>query len=129
MADNTFAAFDPLFWSFHAIFDRFFKGWIRETDKVVQWSSNFPQRPFIEDCASPINLDEGLVYSITTLGSMVGNAKRLRCSYGIPVSPDCVYPADRIEKKPVPVILVPRINLIMIITPLGSTNEECRVLP
>ena len=42
------------------------------------------------------------MYSITTLGSVVGNAKRLRCSYGIPVSPDCVRPygSDGEETSP-----------------------------
>ena len=86
MADSTFAAFDPLFRSFHAIFDRFFEGWIRETGKDVQRSSRFPPRLPIEDCASSINLDVGLVYGLTTLGGMVSNTKSLGYLYGIPVN-------------------------------------------
>lgn len=77
MANNSYAAFDPLFWSFHANFDRIFETWIR-THETQEWSSTFPLRPF-KGRDGPITLIEGdpNTYEYTNIGDMVVNSKAL----------------------------------------------------
>ena len=43
---------------------------------------------------------------------MISKMMSLGYSYGTPVSPDYIRLADQVEKKPVPVILFPRIDRI-----------------
>ena len=49
MANNSFAAYDPLFWSFHANFDRIFETWLRtKASSSIAWEHT-PLRPFVFD--------------------------------------------------------------------------------
>ena len=85
MANNSFAAYDPLFWSFHSNFDRIFENWVRANDEATQWSSNFPLRPFVgRDGHITISEDDKFTYHYTTIGNMVVNSKALGYSFAPP---------------------------------------------
>ena len=93
MANNTYAAYDPLFWSFHANFDRLFEQWIRKNEKTVQWSSNYPLRPFlIQDGNVVADEHNPHVYGYTTIGDMVKNSKTMGYTYDDPPGQDYVKP-------------------------------------
>ena len=85
MANNSYAAFDPLFWSFHSNFDRIFENWVRENDDGTEWASNFPLRPFVGR-DGPITVAEGdkFTYHYTTIGDMVVNSKVLGYTFAPP---------------------------------------------
>jgi hypothetical protein len=110
MANNSYAAFDPLFWSFHANFDRIFEGWIRKNDQT-EWSSNFPLRPFIGR-EGTITVSEGdkYTYRYTTIGNMVINSKALGYTFAPPGNPDYNPPPHKISMAVAPMILFPNVK-------------------
>ena len=107
MANNSFAAFDPLFWSFHANFDRIFETWLRTHEEQV-WTSNFPLRPFKgREC--PIEVIEGdpFKYKYTNIGDMVRNSKSLGYTYGPPGNPDYSVKKEDLSLAIAPIVLFP----------------------
>ena len=66
MANNSFAAYDPLFWSFHANFDRIFEKWVRQYGDKQTWTFATPLRPFVISIkqatpTTPIEVDVSVV--------------------------------------------------------------------
>jgi hypothetical protein len=110
MANNSYAAFDPLFWSFHANFDRIFEDWIRN-NSTTEWSSNFPLRPFVGR-EGPITVDEGdkFTYRYTTIGNMVISSKALGYAFAPPGNPDYSPPAENLSHAIAPMILFPGVK-------------------
>ena len=105
MANNSYAAFDPLFWSFHSNFDRLFETWIRAHDKTQDWSSNFPLRPFIgRDGNITAAEGEKFTYRYTTIGNMVINSKALGYTFAPPGNPDYDPPAHKISLEKAPIV-------------------------
>ena len=51
MADNTYTAFDPIFYSYHANIDRIAASFMRSRPEQ-QYSSNFPLQPFVDRIAA-----------------------------------------------------------------------------
>ena len=107
MANNSFAAFDPLFWSFHANFDRIFETWLR-THEEQDWTSNFPLRPF-KGREGPIDIIEGdpFTYKYTNIGDMVRNCKTLGYTYGPPGNPDYGVKKEHLSLAVAPIVLFP----------------------
>lgn len=112
MANNSYAAFDPLFWSFHANFDRIFETWLRKHDTDAQWSSNFPLRPFVGR-EGVIEVSEGNphLYQYTTIGNMVMNSKALGYTYMAPGKPDYEPKHEHVSKRSItPIVLFPNVK-------------------
>ena len=86
MADNTYTAFDPNFYSYHAKIDRIAAGFMRSRPEQ-QYSSNFPMQPFVDDAKS-LNYTDPRVYLYTTIGDMAKDTMALGCLYNPPSSPD-----------------------------------------
>ena len=107
MANNSFAAFDPLFWSFHANFDRIFEDWLRK-HQAQDWTSNFPLRPF-KGREGPIEVIEGdpMEYKYTNIGDMVRNCKTLGYTYWKPGNDDFDVPSENRSDEPAPIVLFP----------------------
>ncbi|MCJ1411481.1 hypothetical protein MMC19_005571 [Ptychographa xylographoides] len=110
MANNSYAAFDPLFWSFHANFDRLFETWIRAHEQQ-DWTSNFPLRPF-KGREGRIDVIEGdpFVYKYTNIGDMVMNCKALGYTYAPPNTPDYAPPSSKISHALAPIVFFPNVK-------------------
>jgi hypothetical protein len=113
MANNSYAAFDPLFWSFHANFDRLFETWLRAHPEQ-EWGSNFPLRPFDgrEEIITTIEGDRR-VYEYTNIGDMVMDSKALGYIYLPPGNPDYVPPATKKTSRVVeraPIVFFPNVK-------------------
>ncbi|EPS43761.1 hypothetical protein H072_2247 [Dactylellina haptotyla CBS 200.50] len=89
MADNSYTAFDPVFWSFHANMDRVFEMWIRDHPNA-KYTYNFPLRPFVGAHANNITISEGdpRAWIHTTLGDMARDCKKLGYIFMPPRVPD-----------------------------------------
>ncbi|KAK6535032.1 hypothetical protein TWF281_006330 [Arthrobotrys megalospora] len=89
MADNSYTAFDPVFWSFHANMDRVFETWI-QAHPTAQYTSSFPLRPFVGAHVSAINLSEGdpNAWVHTTIGGMAKGCRSLGYTFDSPRVPD-----------------------------------------
>jgi Common central domain of tyrosinase len=94
MANNGYAAFDPLFWSYHANFDRIFEDWIsaNSTSDPPQWGAT-PLRPFFLSSGGNVTVNEGAESGFTTTIDMVQPAKSLGYVYDTPGNPDYVGPS------------------------------------
>ena len=113
MANNSYAAFDPLFWSFHANFDRIFETWLRAHPEQ-EWGSNFPLRPFRgrEGTITTIEGDRR-TYEYTNIGDMVMDSKALGYVYGPPGNPDYVPPGTNVvreERVVAPIVFFPGVK-------------------
>ncbi|KAK6334553.1 hypothetical protein TWF730_003767 [Orbilia blumenaviensis] len=89
MADNSYTAFDPVFWSFHANMDRVFETWIR-SHPTAQYTSSFPLRPFVGAHSTRMVLSEGdpRAWIHTTIGDMAKDCKSLGYIFMPPRVPD-----------------------------------------
>ena len=117
MANNSYAAYDPIFWSYHAKFDRLFEKWIRQHDTAVQLSSNFPLWPFVlQDGNMVADEHNAHVYVFTTIGDMVKNSKALGYSYNDPPGQDYSPPTQphangrNILEVPSPIVMFPGVK-------------------
>ena len=86
MADNTYTAFDPIFYSYHANIDRIAASFMRSHPEQ-QYSSNFPLQPFIDN-AKNLNYTDPRAYLYTTIGDMAKDTMALGYLYAPPSSPD-----------------------------------------
>ena len=110
MANNSFAAYDPLFWSFHANFDRIFETWAR-LHPGTPWSKSVVLRPFLGH-------DGGIGYAdvikdpsrYTTIGDMVQNSKALGYSYAPPGNPDYRPAPQNVSLARAPIVLFPNVK-------------------
>lgn len=117
MANNSFAAFDPLFWSFHANFDRVFETWLRENGSKDEnnWDYTAPLRPFaLQKNASPkpdapITVIEGEpdLSKYTTTKDMIQDCKSLGYSYAPPGNPDYKPSPQNVSSARTPMVLFP----------------------
>lgn len=110
MANNSYAAFDPIFWSFHANFDRIFETWLRG-HPLQDWTLNFPLRPFAgrEGTITTIEGDTRL-YAYTNIGNMLMDSKALGYAYAPPGNPDYAPPPENISHAITPIILFPNVK-------------------
>lgn len=110
MANNSYAAFDPLFWSFHANFDRLFETWLR-AHPTQEWSSNFPLRPF-QGREGTITTIEGdrRVYEYTNIGDMVMDCKALGYIYLPPGNPDYAPATKNVIRAVAPIVFFPNVK-------------------
>ena len=86
MADNTYTAFDPIFYPYHANIDRIAASFMRSHPEQ-QYSSNFPLQPFVDNAKS-LNYTDPRVYLYTTIGDMAKDTMALGYLYAPPSSPD-----------------------------------------
>ena len=101
MADNTYTAFDPIFYSLHANIDRIAATFMRSRPEQ-QYSSNFPLQPFFNNAKS-INYVDPRIYTYTTIGDMAKNTMALNYLYAPPSSPDYQpLPKPPQRRSPVP---------------------------
>ena len=97
MADNTYTAFDPIFYSYHANIDRIAASFMRSRPEQ-QYSSNFPLQPFANNAKS-INYTDPRTYLYTTIGDMAKNTMALEYLYAPPSSPD-YQPLPQPQRSP-----------------------------
>jgi len=76
MADNTYTAYDPVFWSHHSMIDLVMELWIRQ-HPPAQYTANFPLRPFIGPDAKQYNETESRTYLYTSIGDMARDSRSL----------------------------------------------------
>jgi hypothetical protein len=86
MADNSYTAYDPVFWSYHSNVDRIFEDWKRSHPEAT-FTANFPLKPFVGPQARNISTDpEDYLY--TTIGDMSKDSRSLGYDYAPPAEPD-----------------------------------------
>jgi hypothetical protein len=83
MADNSYTAFDPIFWSYHANIDRIFEGWKRQHPGAM-FTAAFPLRPFTGADAGTVDQADPEVYNYTTIGDMARDSRALGYEYTNP---------------------------------------------
>lgn len=115
MANNSFAAFDPLFWSFHANFDRIFENWLRDGSNATQDWVKTPLQPFaFQGAENQMITIEGekdpSKYVSTT--DMTVNSKVLGYSYALPLNPDYVPSQENVTSARVPMVIFPDIKCV-----------------
>jgi Common central domain of tyrosinase len=91
MADNSYTAFDPVFWSYHANIDRIFEIWFRAHPAAL-FTANAPLRPFAGPCAESIAFEDPRRFVYTTIGDIAKDSRGLGYDYAPPVDPDFVGP-------------------------------------
>jgi hypothetical protein len=87
MADNSFTGCDPIFLSYHANLDRVVSAFL-QTHPTLQFTSNFPLRPFTGAEAKILDYDEPREYRFTTIGDMAKHTLALGYQYGLPACGD-----------------------------------------
>ncbi|PWW73298.1 Di-copper centre-containing protein [Tuber magnatum] len=88
MADNSYTAFDPIFWSYHANLDRIFEQYIHSHQDAT-FSSIFPLQPFTGSRADSVSLGDPRKHIYTTIGDMAKTSLALGYSIASPVHQDC----------------------------------------
>ncbi|KAG0137524.1 hypothetical protein HOY82DRAFT_477722 [Tuber indicum] len=88
MADNSYTAFDPIFWSYHANVDRIFEQYIHDHQDAT-FSSIFPLQPFTGARADEMSLGDPRKHIYTTIGDMAKTSLALGYSIAPPVHQDC----------------------------------------
>ncbi|KAK6352359.1 hypothetical protein TWF730_009188 [Orbilia blumenaviensis] len=96
MSDNSYTAFDPVFYSLHANVDRVFEMFLK-ANPTSQFSSNVPLEPFKGPLATTLAEGNPLKSVYTTLGDMVKPSKSLGYTFGEPVYQD--YGATPLASK------------------------------
>ncbi|RYP06965.1 hypothetical protein DL765_009293 [Monosporascus sp. GIB2] len=103
MADNTYTAFDPIFYSYHANMDRLLGIYLDSHAGSLQFTSDFPLQPFvIGGPTAPrqqqlgqvtVNYEEPRRWAFATIGDMARRSAALGYVYAPPASPDAWAPA------------------------------------
>ena len=96
MSDNTYTAFDPIFFSLHANIDRLATSFMRAHPEQ-QYTSNFPLQPFI-DSGKGVNYTDPRSWIYTTIGDMAKDTMALGYLYAPPYSSDYV-PLTRPQQR------------------------------
>ncbi|BCE00206.1 tyrosinase family protein [Marinicellulosiphila megalodicopiae] len=87
MADNTYTAYDPIFWSLHSNIDRIYEVWLRQNPQA-QYTATFPIRPFIGSDAKSVRFDDDRLFVYTTIGDMAKDSRSLGYDFEPPKFPD-----------------------------------------
>ncbi|WAS91633.1 tyrosinase family protein [Nannocystis punicea] len=76
MADNAYTAFDPVFWSHHAMIDLVFELWLRRRPATTL-TANCPLLPFVGPRAAAIDETDPRQFLYTTVGEMARDSRAL----------------------------------------------------
>lgn len=76
MADNTYTAFDPVFWSHHAMIDLVFEAWLR-AHPTAMFTASFVLQPFVGPLASTVDEASPRRFIYTTIGDMAKDSRAL----------------------------------------------------
>jgi hypothetical protein len=87
MADNSYTAFDPLFWSLHSNIDRVFEEWLR-AHPGTKFTSSYALQPFVGSLASSVDFTDPNRHVYTTIGDMAKDCRALGYDYEAPKRPD-----------------------------------------
>lgn len=87
MADNSYTAYDPIFWSYHANIDRIFEMWLR-SHPTATFTAGFPLHPFAGARAERIEFTDRRRFAYTTIGHMAQDSRALGYDFAPPVDPD-----------------------------------------
>jgi tyrosinase len=98
MADNSYTAFDPIFWSYHANIDRVMEIWLRQ-HPAATFTARFPIQPFIGPRAEAVDFTDRRSYRDTTIGDLVRDSRALGFGYAPTHSPD--FPGPILADAPV----------------------------
>jgi Common central domain of tyrosinase len=91
MADNSYNAFDAVFWSYHVNIDRIFEIWLRAHPTAL-FNGNTPLGPFAGLCAESLAFEDPRRFIYTTIGDIAKDSRGLGYDYAAPVDPDFVGP-------------------------------------
>ncbi|KAG0637310.1 hypothetical protein HOY80DRAFT_1084619 [Tuber brumale] len=88
MVDNSYMAFDPIFWSYHANVDRIFEQYIHDHQDAT-FSSIFPLQPFTGARADKTSPGDPCKHNYTIIGDMTKTSLALGHPIAPPVHQDC----------------------------------------
>jgi len=91
MGDNSYTAFDPVFFSYHSNIDRLFELWLR-MHPGSRFTANFPLRPFAGRLAELLVFDDPREFSYTTIGDIARDSRGLGYDFAPPIDPDFAGP-------------------------------------
>lgn len=86
MADNSYTAFDPVFYSYHANIDRMLEQWLRQ-HPVAQYTSQVILQPFTSPAAAAVNFSSPDHWRYVSIGELAQDSRRIGYDYGTPVAP------------------------------------------
>lgn len=87
MADNSYTAYDPIFYSYHANIDRIFEQWLR-SNKQATYTAGFPLHPFSGPRAERLEFTDPRAFVYTTIGDLAKDSRSLGYDYGPSVDPN-----------------------------------------
>jgi tyrosinase len=76
MADNAYTAFDPVFWSHHAMIDYVLELWIRG-HAAAMYTASFPLQPFVGTRGDAIDEADPRAFVYTTIGDLAKDSRSL----------------------------------------------------
>lgn len=76
MADNAYTAFDPVFWSHHAMIDMVFEEWLR-ANPAAMYTASYPLQPFVGPQAREVDEADPRRFIYTTIGDMAKDSRSL----------------------------------------------------
>jgi len=88
MADNSYTAFDPVFWSYHSNIDRIFEIWLRSHTASMTVTPLFPLRPFAGARAERLEFTDPRTFVYTSIGDLAKDSRALGFDFGPPAYPD-----------------------------------------
>jgi Common central domain of tyrosinase len=91
MADNSYTAYDPVFYSYHANIDRMFEIWLRGHPAATV-TGNYPLHPFAGTRAERLEFTDPRRFVYTAIGDLAKDCRALGYDYGDPVDPDLSGP-------------------------------------
>jgi tyrosinase len=87
MADNSYTAYDPVFWSYHANIDRMFEIWLRAHPEV-RYTAGFALHPFSGPQATRFEFTDRRGFVYTTIGDLARDSRGLGYDFAAPLDPD-----------------------------------------
>lgn len=87
MADNSYTAYDPVFWSYHANIDRIYEVWLRANPQAT-YTAGFAIHPFAGPRAERFEFTDRRQFIYTTIGDLARDSRGLGYDFGPPVDPD-----------------------------------------
>jgi hypothetical protein len=96
MADNSYTAFDPVFWSYHANIDRIFEQW-RRAHPAATVTGGFPLQPFVGPRAELMAFDDPRRFVYTTIGDLAKDSRSLGYDFAPPVDQDFGQTANAVQ--------------------------------
>jgi hypothetical protein len=94
MADNSYTAYDPVFYSYHANIDRMFEIWLR-VHPAATFTGNYPLHPFGGTRAERLEFTDPRRFVYTTIGDLAKDCRALGYDYGDTADPDFSGPLGR----------------------------------